>query len=260
MKKIWLFIGLTFLFSIVFYAILLSAESMHDVGWAVTALMWCPGVSAIITSLIYYKSIKNLGWKPGKIKYLALSFLFPISYSLIPYLIVWISGLGGFDASRFDESWIMFWTLGFIGSCSSALGEEIGWRGFLVPELLKHMSFTKATLITGFIWATWHLPGIIFSDYNSGGGPIYSTLMFFIVVLGVSFVFSWLRVKSGSLWTAMIVHAVHNLFVQGYLDVVTIDTGITKYITGEFGVALAISAALIGFFLWKYQPRTFQTS
>lgn len=137
-----------------------------------------------------------------------------------------------------------------MGSCLSALGEEIGWRGFLVPELSKHMGFTKVALVSGAIWAVWHSPAVLFSDYNGGTNVWYSMLMFFILVLGVSFMFTWLRLKSGSLWTAVLIHAVHNLFVQGYLDVVTEDTGITKFLTGEFGAALAVSGVLVGLLFW----------
>ena len=251
MKKIWTFLLLTFLLSAVFYAMILSLESLQEADNLVFGLMWCPGISAIITVLIFDKNIRGLGWKLGKAKYLLLSFLIPISYALIPYSIVWVTGLGKFVPSNFEENILVFWTSGLALSCLSALGEEIGWRGFLVPELSKRMNFLKTSLISGFVWALWHVPGIVFSDYNNGAGWGYSLIMFFILVLGVSFLFAWLRLRSGSLWTAVIIHGVHNLFVQGYLDVVTEDTGITKYITGEFGVALALSAVVVAFIFWK---------
>ncbi len=251
MKKIWTFIVLVFLLSSVFYWLILSKESLEEAGPLVLGIMWCPGIAAIITSLIYYKSIKGLGWKLGKVKYLLLSLLIPISYALLPYLIVWLTGLGKFNPSNFEENMLLFWTSGLAMSCFAGLGEEIGWRGFLVPELAKHMSFTKVSLVSGFIWVIYHVPAILFSDYNNGAGAGYSLLMFFILAMSVSFVFAWLRLKSGSLWTATIIHGVHNLFVQGYLDVVTEDTGITKYITGEFGAALAISGLVIAFIFWK---------
>ena len=53
-------------------------------------------------------------------------------------------------------------------------GEEIGWRGLLVPELAKMTSFTKTALISGIVWAAWHMPAIFLADYNSGGTPIES--------------------------------------------------------------------------------------
>jgi len=49
----------------------------------------------------------------------------------------------------------------------------------------------------------------------------------------------------GSLWTAAILHASHNIFIQGIFDPLTRDTGFTTYITTEFGVGLAVAAIII---------------
>ena len=48
--------------------------------------------------------------------------------------------------------WVITSMFGTITSMSSALGEEIGWRGFLTPELYKNFGFTKTSLFTGAIW------------------------------------------------------------------------------------------------------------
>lgn len=42
-------------------------------------------------------------------------------------------------------------TVGMVGSLVSALGEEIGWRSFLVPELAKTNNFARTSLISGII-------------------------------------------------------------------------------------------------------------
>ena len=65
------------------------------------------------------------------------------------------------------------------------------------------------------------------------------------VVIGISFVFAWLRLASGSVWTGMLLHASHNLFIQGIFDPLTVDTGRTKWIIGEFGIGLAIIAVVM---------------
>ena len=113
-------------------------------------------------------------------------------------------------------------TFGLVISCLSALGEEIGWRGFLVPELAKNFSFTKTALISGGIWALWHYPLILFANYNNSSAPAWFGLFCFtVMVLGISFAFAWLRLKSGSLWTGVIFHASHNLFIQNFFTPLT---------------------------------------
>jgi membrane protease YdiL (CAAX protease family) len=183
---------------------------------------------------------------------------------------VWISGLGRFpDATFVHETasafgWerlppgivivlsvLMLGTLGFLRSTVSALGEEIGWRGFLVPELAKTTTFTKTALISGVIWAVWHYPLILFSAYNLGTPAWYGLACFTVMVVGISFVFTWLRLKSGSLWTGTFLHASHNLFVQQVFTPLTADTGHTRYFVDEFGAALAAVALVVAFLSWR---------
>ena len=49
-----------------------------------------------------------------------------------------------------------------------ALGEELGWRGFLVPELTTWVGFRRASLYSGAIWGAWHLPGLSASTARTG--------------------------------------------------------------------------------------------
>jgi uncharacterized protein len=106
-------------------------------------------------------------------------------------------------------------------------------------------------LISGVIWSVWHYPLLLFGDYNSGAPPWYSLACFTVMVIGISFVFAWMRLKSGSLWTATFLHASHNLFIQRVLTPLTTDTGKTKYVIDEFGAALAISALIVAAIFWQ---------
>ncbi len=63
------------------------------------------------------------------------------------------------------------------------------------------------------------------------------------MVMAMSFVLAWMRLKPGSLSTRMVLHASHNLFVQWAFSPLTGDTGRTKYFSGEFGVALPVAGA-----------------
>ena len=64
-------------------------------------------------------------------------------------------------------------------------------------------------------------------------------------IIGLSFVMAWLRLRSRSLWTGVILHAAGNRFIQQFFDPMTADTGYTKYITGEFGIAVTPVVALL---------------
>jgi hypothetical protein len=57
--------------------------------------------------------------------------------------------------------------------------------------------------------------------------------------------------KSSSVWTAVIFHASHNLFIQQIFDPLTRDTGTTKYFVGEFGIVLALISVPFAYLFWK---------
>lgn len=259
-KKIITFLIMNFTLCAVFYYILISKETLQGNGLYVFGLMWVPAVSSIITQLIYNKNIKGFGWKLGKAKYIAFSYLIPLAAGVIVYTFVWITGIGGISFDNFFHKqqgigipfqFMIFASAGLFGSLCSAIGEEIGWRGFLVPELSKMYSYTKTSLITSLIWAVYHYPLLIFMDYNNGVSKVSSIIFFTISVTAISFTTTWLRLKSGSLWTGAILHASHNLFILNFFDLITIDYGKTKYITTEFGAGLALIYTIIAIYCWK---------
>src|SRR5213078_2483579 len=136
----------------------------------------------------------------------------------IAYVTVWLTGLGGINhdwinrlAEVFGQGKLprsvslpvavgLIGTVGMVGSSAQALGEEIGWRGFLVPELAKRMSFTSVSLLSGIIWSVWHYPILLFTDFNAGTPPWYGLTCFTVVLTGIAFAFAWMRLASGSLW------------------------------------------------------------
>ena len=61
----------------------------------------------------------------------------------------------------------------------------------------------------------------------------------------ISFVWTWMRLKSGSLWPGVVFHAAHNTFIQQFFDPLTVDNSKTRYVAGEFGAALAVISVLM---------------
>ncbi len=268
-KKIFVFLSFVSILSTVVYSFIFQTGSLDAYGGGlILLLMWVPGVSGIITQLIFEHTLKGMGWKFGKAKYLLYAYLLPVLYCLVVYGITWISGLGDVPDLEFLSTLPLKYGIpnsnplvitlvivfivpifGMIGSLITATGEEIGWRGLFVPELAKITTYPKVALISGAIWAVWHMPAIFFADYKIPGIPTwYAGLMFTIMVLGISFAFAWLRLKSGSLWTAAILHASHNLFIQAIFTPLTLQKKITPFIIDEFGVGLAIAGILVAWF------------
>ena len=194
-----------------------------------------------------------------------------IVYALPVYVLAWLTGLGVFPnlvriaslAAQYSSSnetatvtiFLLFsLTVDMVGPLILALGEEIGWRGLFVPELAKLTSFTKTAVISGMVWAAWHMPAIFLADYNSSGTPnLHAAIMFAVMIMATSFAYAWLRLKSGSLWSVVLLHAFHNQFVIGILDKLTGNTSATPYIIGEFGVGLVLTSIVVAYVFWRMQ-------
>jgi len=267
-KKITVFLVLTAALSSVFYRGILASGMVQS--WTL-GLMWSPGLAALITQLLFHRSLRGLGWKPGNARWLLAGYAIPLLYGLVVYGLVWVSGIGGLDLEQFIStvngmfslhletspssaaiSILIMGTAGVLFSSFAALGEEIGWRGLLVPELARSMSFTRAALVSGAIWALWHAPAILFADYNNAGSPQwFSLLCFAAMVIGISFVFAWLRLRSGSVWPAVLLHASHNLFIQGIFTPLTHETTLTPWVIDEFGIGLALAGVILGVVFWR---------
>ena len=246
------FLVLTFALSSIFYVFFARAKTLSAGGGLyVGMLMWCPGISALITRLIFQRNVRGEGWAWAPSRYELAGYALPIAYAACAYAAVWIFDFGGVDLGRFKTNAFRFVTLGLALNPAFALGEELGWRGFLVPKLAERLSFTGTAIVSGIIWASWHMPLIIFADYNGGTPTLYSIACFAVMVVGISVPLAWLRLRSGSLWPAALLHASHNLFIQGFFDVVTVDTGPTKYLLSEFGAVLALAAAITGWMFWR---------
>jgi uncharacterized protein len=270
-KQLITFLFLTFLLSAIYYALIIKSGHLASANGAyVLALMWSPAVAAMLTCKLYGRDLGTLGWKWGESRYQVMSYCIPLLYGAIAYTVVWLAHLGGFynqefvaaAAERFGLGpmrpavaialYLFFAaTTGVVRSCASALGEEIGWRGFLVPQLAKNYSFTTTALVTGIVWALWHYPVLIFADYNAGTPTWYGLTCFTVMIVSSSFIYTWMRLKSGSLWTGVLLHASHNLFIQSFFDPITVDTGRTPYIIGEFGAGLAVVSLVFAAYFWS---------
>ncbi|HKW87560.1 MAG TPA: CPBP family intramembrane glutamic endopeptidase [Candidatus Acidoferrales bacterium] len=262
--SIIVYLVLTFGFSSIFYRLIIHRGNQQAHGLLlVSCLMWSPGVAGLLTRLFMQGSLRGHGWGWGKWKYEFAGYWIPLAYAAVVYLPLWIAGYADFKAiphNAFAQTaarlglhstasapgyFLVLATYGAFMACTRALGEELGWRGFLVPQLAKVTSFRGVALISGVIWSLWHYPLILFANYNGAGPRWYSILCFTVMVIGISFLFAWMRLKSGSFWPCMLLHGSHNVFIQAFFDPLTRPAPLTNYMIGEFGAGLAIVAIIL---------------
>ncbi len=91
------------------------------------------------------------------------------------------------------------------------VGEEAGWRGFLLPALLPRLGFRGAVTVVAVIWAVWHLPLFCFRPTLAAMDAAGIAGWAFSILVG-SVLTGWIWVRShGSLWPVIILHTTLDL-------------------------------------------------
>jgi membrane protease YdiL (CAAX protease family) len=246
-SKVILYVILLAIFSSVFYYLIISTQSLESY---VVPLMWSPAVAGLIALLVYDRSIRSVGWRPGKVKYLAAAAAIPIIYWFVIYGAIWIFGWGEFNGFPGLISLLTAAVPGLIISIFLALGEEIGWRGVLVPNLSRFTTFTLTAIVSGVIWGLWHYPLIVTRLYAAATNLLFQLVCFTVGIVGVATMLAWFRLRSGSVWPAVLFHALHNTLIDSVFPNATSKTAITPYIGTEFGIGLALAGVVLFIIFW----------
>jgi uncharacterized protein len=270
-KSLTWFLVITFLFSWTLFLAPLALGDMEPTTkqlayqgfWAVA--MWGPGVAAIIVTLFVAKKpfsrlrLNTLGPK----RFYLWAWLLPIPLAILAGLLTVLFRLAEVDweftmmrnamesaASGGAVPIVLIvliqiafaFTLGPLINVVFALGEELGWRGYLLPQLLP-LGQWKAMLISGVIWGVWHAPAIA-QGHNYPGYPVLGVLMMIVFCVLLGIIFSWMYLNTRSPWVAALAHGSVNA-VAG-LPVLFLSPGFNM----AFGGTLAAPVGWIGMILF----------
>jgi uncharacterized protein len=199
------------------------------VGW--TAAMWAPGIAALLVTRFMLKQplrILGLGHLGEKRAYL-WAWLLPIGLTIATGILTLLLEPGKFDLSfpAFRQAMaaapggsalstglivaiqiVFSITLAPLLNTIFALGEELGWRGFLLPSLLP-LGQWRAILLSGVIWGIWHAPAIL-QGHNYPSQPVLGILMMIVFTVLMGTILSWLYLRTGSPWAPALGHGTLN--------------------------------------------------
>lgn len=229
-------------------------------GFPIHSIMWAPGLAAIATCRLFGISLRRLGLSRFAARSVAAGYAVVIGYSVPAFSLLWMLRLAPLDWTAFTVACRKLYdgargapllaigftlTFGVVQSGASALGEEIGWRGFLVPALRDRLSLGATMILSGLIWAVWHFPLTLFSEYGSDTPVAFQLLCFTVMIVSTGTIYGLFRLRSGSVWPPVVMHAVHNAAIQWLLDPMTRESGSGAWYAGEFGGGLALVTAIV---------------
>lgn len=247
MKKVKTFLAITFILTWVI-AFGLMIQDGYKNPYAIVIIMGCmfmPAIGVILTTIITKGSIKDVWIKPnlkGNIKYYLIAWLLPFLLIILGIVVYYLVFPGNFDGSmstminatkeqlssagqsipsdnqlkamlltQIATSIFVAPVINFI----PCLGEELGWRGYLLPNLLEKFTPLKATIISGVIWGIWHTP-MIAMGHNYGLGyptaPLGGIFAMTIFCIFAGSILSYVTLKTKSCIPAVISHAMINGF------------------------------------------------
>jgi membrane protease YdiL (CAAX protease family) len=170
-----------------------------------------------------------------------------------------LTGLGKFTWNGKSALWIEYAGLAFDGltfSALMALGEEYGWRGYLLPKLLP-LGEVKAAVLVGAIWAPWHLPILIAGLNYPGVAPLAAIAVFLPAAIAMSVLFTRVFLASGG--AVLVVAVLHGSF-NAFGDKLTNTnhlTGSPLVVTpaGVIGIGVILITAVVVYALSKTRRR-----
>jgi len=243
---------------------ILAGGPIEDHGLESFALMWTPGWVALGLRLVTREGFGDVSFRIGKAGGVwpwLVAWLSPLAVGLAAYGLAWGTGLADFEAPatsgiglggmspipRFALTVGLTLLIGPVLAGISAVGEEIGWRGYMLTRLID-ARLSRPILLSGVVWGLWHLPIILSGQYAAGPYPMLSALLFLISIIAGGALAAYARLETGSVWAAALFHASWNATIQGPFDHFTVggDASRTTSIwIGESGILVMLASVLV---------------
>lgn len=230
---------LLYIFLSVFLMAVVAVLSMMYLAYVTVFLMvamYIPMLCAFIVDKKYLnRGLKNYGLSMPKfdVRYVLLAYVYPLLAVFVGAIIAtslgmkvdWtLSSLTQNLQAVADQATVPFelvltlfmvqLALAPIINTFLAIGEETGWRGFLLDRLTEEWGLKRAVVVSGIIWGVWHWPVILAIGYNyTYETRFIGIILFVFFTLGWGIFLSWLKVKTRNVWYPALGHGAINAYI-----------------------------------------------
>ncbi len=235
----------------------------------IAVLMWAPAAGALVTvRFITKEGFRVLNIRRGPLRpYLLSALVVPGAFAAI-YALTWLLNLGepdwglaGFpgtmasrhgDTSEVPPPWLVI-----PGALAASIvlapfvngifgfGEELGWRGYLLPRLMP-MGKPRAYLLLGVIWGLWHAPLVAVGFSYGPGNPALNIAVFLLLTTGLGVYINEIALRHRSSVLAGWIHGVFNCQAYGVWPLLFV--GVKPLLGGKTGLLAATVWLALGLF------------
>lgn len=259
------FVGLTFsatwsLWSLFWVFDLRPTDSNPEFGRLAYGASLIPGIAALLVT----KRVLLESWRTstidcfGTIRFYLWACLLPPLFVFTTVLLSRLFGIAQLNLSDPHRLALVIELTGespILAIC--ALSEEVGWRGFLLPRLMRiGYGEWMALVATGLVWGAWHAP-IVLRGFNYPHHPYAAVPMMVIFCILMGIILGWLRLASGSVWVSGACHTFVNLSIPLGMSLLR-DAG--DSLVGGRITSVVGWIPLAGFCLWLVWSHRLPTS
>lgn len=150
---------------------------------------------------------------------------------------------GGLSLHTLLAIQVLMIPVGAIMNILPAFGEELGWRGWLLPTF-RPLGTWPALILTGLIWGVWHAP-LTLLGHNFGLFDWRGVALMTIGCVCWGVLFGWLRLRSGSVWPSVLAHGALNAAAGIFIYLAAADAPLSMALVNPLGVAGWIAVAIL---------------
>ena len=264
-KRLLIYLGLAFGMAwLVFFVFILTGHtwsgSTPEMMSLVSLGMLAPAAAHIITRKITGEGFRLSGkdsmmlgidLKGKKWLFFLVAVILPVIYATLGDVIIWLScpeAFGKTDVRPFVAiTYPLLAVVSGVVLSFAALGEELGWRGYMMPKLIGLVGKPKALLIGGIIWGLWHAP-LTCVGHNFGmdypGFPYVGIILMCLMCTALGTILTCVTIKTDSIWPAAFMHAVNNSMPSAMVVFMNQDVKIPIWIYALSIIPLILLAIL----------------
>ena len=209
---------------------------------ALIGTMFCPLLAVLLVQKVFLRQPVGIGWKvQGKRRFWLAAWFGPAVFTLLGAVLYFavfpsrldfscswlVAAYGGEMDAQTLRSELGVSTLSYLLqnglfavilapaiNMFPALGEEAGWRGYMMPRLKARFGLLNGRLLGGVVWGVWHWPLMLLVGYEYGtnylGAPVLGLVVLCVVCFALNSLLDLLYEKTGCIWVPAIAHGAFN--------------------------------------------------